>query len=205
MFVGVLAALLFFVPECNSHSEDPHRDAGASLVAAQPPDGRSSARPAHTARTAPQLPEQGEYVAEHDHESDRYDPSRFAMSVGDIDVPWMLEPRIESWATPREASINRWLAEHMAKASQHAELKSVACRKRMCKVEVAIPREHVNDLTDRYPIFMLAPSTTISSGADGTVLFYLSYPSSLLDETKFNEYLERALTKLRNEAKGGVR
>lgn len=155
-----------------------------------------SAFAASASRRTPQLPHDDPYIAEHDQDSDRYDPTSFAMSAGNFDVPWTLESRIEPWASSRELSINRWLSEHLTKAAPKAELKAVTCKRRLCRVEVAIPAEHVHDITGRYPVFMLSPSTTISSADNGNALFYLAYPASLIDDSRFNEYVTRSLEQL---------
>lgn len=148
----------------------------------------------------PRLPLDTHYISEHDPHSEKYDPMQFAMSSGSPEIPWALEPRSEPWATEREAAIQRWLTEHLAKASPHAELASITCKKRTCKLVVSIPVEFSDEITDRYPIFMLAPSSTITSGEgrDQHAL-YLMYPATLLDDGAFAAYLERTMQQIGKE------
>lgn len=138
------------------------------------------------------LPPVSHYVPEHDPANDAYDPHRFSLSVESSATVWRAEPRVEPWASEREAVLEAWLQEHLVKVAPDAELVDVSCKQQTCRLAIEAPLDQLDELTDRYPIVMLAPATGIESGPAG-VSFYLKYPRSLVDADAYREYLERQI------------
>jgi hypothetical protein len=157
----------------------------------------------HASNRTPQpaLEPQAHYIATHDPNHEKYSPSDIALGTSRPSAPWEVEKRKEPWATEREGAIREWISTHLPKVLSDAEVTTLECKQRTCKVAVATDRK--NDIMGQYPIAMLAPSTSMTISASGELEFYLMYPLEMLDPSRFNEFVTESFTYL--QAQGETR